>query len=122
VGASFVGSGWPPLGFRGVLNSTRVLTVVEAFALRSGLSRTLNRTFFSLYADRSAFKVVAAAAAMEDVILTAFPPLLDLSGSLLSRVEVDLDFWRDSRSSLDIREDSLLISSICRVVAMSMFR
>ena len=55
-------------------------------------------------------------------MLTAFPPLPDLSGSLLSRVEVGLDFWRDSRSSLDIREDSLLISSICRVIAMSMLR
>jgi len=48
VGASFVGSKRLPPGFWGVLNSTRVLTVVEAFALRSGLSRTLNRTFFSL--------------------------------------------------------------------------
>lgn len=34
--------------FWGVSNSTRVLAIVEAFALRSGLSRTLNRTFFNL--------------------------------------------------------------------------
>jgi len=34
--------------FWGVSNSTRVVAVVEAFALRSGLSRTLDRTFFSL--------------------------------------------------------------------------
>jgi len=59
---------------------------------------------------------------MEDVILTTFPPLPDLSGNLLSRLEEGLDFWRDSRSSLDIREDSLLISSICRAIAMSMLR
>jgi len=37
-----------PLSFWGVLNSTRVLGVVEAFALRIGLSRILNKTFFSL--------------------------------------------------------------------------
>ena len=48
VGASRVESRRPSPGFWGVLNSTRVLTVVEAFALRSGLSQTLNRTFFSL--------------------------------------------------------------------------
>lgn len=34
--------------FWGVFNSTRVLAVVEAFALRSGLSRALNKTFFNL--------------------------------------------------------------------------
>lgn len=38
----------PLLSFWGVSNSTRVLAVVEAFALRSGLSRTLNRTCFNL--------------------------------------------------------------------------
>ena len=55
-------------------------------------------------------------------MFTAFPPLLDLSGNRLSRVEGDLDFWKDLRSSLDMREDSLLISSICRAIAMSMLR
>ena len=48
MGSSLVESKCLPPGFWGVLNSTRVLVVVEAFALRSGLSRTLNRTFFSL--------------------------------------------------------------------------
>jgi len=37
----------PPSSW-GVLSSTRVLAVVEAFALRSGFSRTLNKTFFNL--------------------------------------------------------------------------
>jgi len=46
--APLVESKRPPPSFWGVLNSTRVLAVVEAFALRSGLSRTLNRTFFNL--------------------------------------------------------------------------
>lgn len=55
-------------------------------------------------------------------MFTAFPPLLDLSGNRLSRVEGDLDFWKDLMSSLDMREDSLLISSICRAIAMSMLR
>jgi hypothetical protein len=55
-------------------------------------------------------------------MLTAFPPLFDLSGSRLSRVEKGLDFWKDLRSSLDMREDSLLISSICRAIAVSMLR
>lgn len=48
VGTPPVESERPPLSFWGVLNSTRVLAVVEAFALRSGLSRILNRTFFNL--------------------------------------------------------------------------
>lgn len=48
MGASLVESKRPPPSFWGVLNSTLALAVVEAFALRSGLSRTLNRTFFSL--------------------------------------------------------------------------
>ena len=108
--------------FWGVLNSILVLVIVEAFALRSGLSRTLNRTFFSLYADLSAFKVVAAAAAMEDVMLTAFPLLPDLSGNRVSLAGEDLGLWKDLRSSLDMRDDSLLISSICRAIAMSMLR
>ena len=59
---------------------------------------------------------------MEDVILIAFPPLLDLSGNRLSRIVEGLDFWKDLRSSLDMREDSLLMSSICRAIAMSMLR
>jgi len=37
----------PLPSFWGVLNSVRVLTVVEAFVFRSGLLRTLNRTFFN---------------------------------------------------------------------------
>ena len=48
IGAPPVEPKTPPPSFWGVLNSTRVLAVVEAFALRSGLSRTLNRTCFSL--------------------------------------------------------------------------
>jgi hypothetical protein len=59
---------------------------------------------------------------MEDVILTVLPPLLDLFGNLLSRVEEGLDFWRDLRSSFDMREDSLSMSSICRAIAISMLR
>lgn len=112
----------PESSFWGVLNSILVLAIVEAFALRSGLSRTLNRTFFNLYADLSAFKVVAAAAAMEDVMLTAFPLLLGLSGNRASLAGEDLGLWKDLRSSLDMRDDSLLISSICRTIAMSILR
>jgi len=52
----------------------------------------------------------------------AFPLLFDLSGNRLSREEGDLDFWKDLRSSLDMREDSLLISSICRAIAISILR
>ena len=48
VGAPLVEPRRSPPSFWGVLNSTRVLAVVEAFALRSGLSRTLNKTFFNL--------------------------------------------------------------------------
>jgi len=59
---------------------------------------------------------------MQDVMLTAFPLLFDLSGNRLSRVEGGSDFWKDLRSSLDMREDSLLISSICRAIATSMLR
>ena len=55
-------------------------------------------------------------------MFTAFPPLLDLSGNRLSRVEEGLDLLMDLRSSLDMREDSLLISSICRAIAISMLR
>lgn len=55
-------------------------------------------------------------------MFTAFPPLLDLSGNRLSRVEQGLDLWMDLRSSLDMREDSLFISSICRAIAISMLR
>lgn len=55
-------------------------------------------------------------------MLTAFPPLLDRSGNRLSRVEEGLDFWREFMSSFDKREDSLLMSSICRAIAMSMLR
>lgn len=38
----------PSPSFWGVLNSFLVLLVVEGFALRSGLSRTLSKTFFNL--------------------------------------------------------------------------
>ena len=55
-------------------------------------------------------------------MFTAFPPLFDLSGNRLSRVEEGRDFWKDLRSSLDMREESLLMSSICRAIAMSMLR
>lgn len=122
IGETFVGPKRPVSSFWGVLNSILVLAIVEAFALSSGLSRTLNRTFFSLYADLSAFKVVAAAAAMEDVMLTAFPPLLGLSSNRVSLAGEDLGLWKDLRSSLDMRDDSLLISSICRAIAMSILR
>ena len=59
---------------------------------------------------------------MEDVIFTAFPPLFDISGNRLSRAEGGLGFWKDLRSSLDIREESLSMSSICRAIAISMLR
>ena len=122
VGVPSVESRRPPPSFWGVLNSVLVLLAVEAFVLSSGLSRTPNRTFFNLYADRSAFKVVAAAAAVEDVTFTGFPPLFDLSGNRLSRAEEDLDFWKDLRSSLDMREERVSISSIRRAIAISMLR
>ena len=48
TGASLVEPRRPPPSFWGVLNSTRVLAAGEAFVLRSGLSRTLNKTFFSV--------------------------------------------------------------------------
>ena len=47
-GRGVIGAPLVELGFRGVSNSTRVLAVVEGLVLRSGLSRTLKRTFFSL--------------------------------------------------------------------------
>lgn len=55
-------------------------------------------------------------------MLTAPPPLFALSGNRLSRVDEGLDFWKDLRSSLDIREDSALMSSICWEIAISMLR
>jgi hypothetical protein len=38
----------PAPSFWGVLNSTRVLAAGEVFVLRSGLPRTLNKTFFKV--------------------------------------------------------------------------
>lgn len=55
-------------------------------------------------------------------MFTPFPLLFDLSGNRLSLVEGVLDFWKDLRSSLDIREESLLMSSIWRAIAISMLR
>ena len=48
AGVPSVESKGSSLSFWGVLNSVLVLVVVKAFALRSGLSRTLNKTFFNL--------------------------------------------------------------------------
>jgi len=48
TGAPPVESKRPPPSFWGVLNSTRVLAVVETFALRSGFLRTLNKASFNL--------------------------------------------------------------------------
>lgn len=48
TGASLVEPRRPPPSFWGVLNSTRVLAAGEAFVLRSGLSRTFNKTFFNV--------------------------------------------------------------------------
>lgn len=81
-----------------------------------------NKTFFNLYAVRSAFNVMAAATAVEDVMLITLPLLLDLSGNRLSRVEEGLDFWEGLRSSLDMREVSLLMSSFCWATAISILR
>lgn len=55
-------------------------------------------------------------------MFTVFLPLIDLSGNRLSRDEGDFGFWKDLKSSLDMREDSLLISSICRAIAISILR
>ena len=48
TGVLSVESKRPSSSFWGVLNSVLAPVVFEAFALRSGLSRTLNRTFFNL--------------------------------------------------------------------------